>query len=167
MILRDGGPQLEKAAQTLGGGSDRHTIGPSGNGRENTWLVARHEDCPVGPDDERRRRAVAQTTGGDVHGVTDSGHETRPLPSLYIVIGTVSSKQKTVRKKPETLKTNQKLPMHRVHEPRLAADRPRGQAKVDRLLGARAPEARAVGPVVLRLGREPGAVVRRVEGPVC
>ena len=91
---RDGGPQLEKAAQTLGGGSDRHTIGPSGNGRENTWLVARHEDCPVGTDDERRRRAVEQTTGGDVHGITDVGYETRPLPRLYIVIGTVSEGQR-------------------------------------------------------------------------
>ena len=89
MILRDGGPQLMEAAQTLGGGN-----GISGNGRENTWLVARHEDCPVGPDDERRRRAVEQTTGGDVHGITDVGYETRPLPRLYIVIGTMTEGQK-------------------------------------------------------------------------
>ena len=89
MILRDGWPQLVEAAQTLGGGN-----GISGNGRENTWLIARHEDCSVGADDERRRRAVTETAGGDVHGVADSGHETRPLPRLYIVIGTVTEGQK-------------------------------------------------------------------------
>ena len=91
MILRDGWPHFAEAAQleTLGGGN-----GISGRGRENNWIVARHEDGPVGPDDERRRRAVKQTTGGDVHGITDVGYETRPLPRLYIVIGTVSEGQR-------------------------------------------------------------------------
>ena len=96
MILRDGGPQLEEAAQTLGGGNG--IIGCHGGRLQtlavDTWLVARHEDGPVGPDDERRRRAVKQTTGGDVHGITDVGYETRPLPRLYIVIGTMTEGQK-------------------------------------------------------------------------
>ena len=56
--------------------------------------------------------------------------------------------------------------MQRVHEPRLSTKGPRGEARVVRLLNARAPEARAVGPVVLDPPHEPGAVVRRVEGPV-
>ena len=99
MVLRDGGPQLEKAAQTLVGGRDRRPAGPSathvsGNGRENILLVARREDGPVGPDYERRRRAVTQTASGDVYDVTNVGHETRSLPRLYIVIGTVTEGQK-------------------------------------------------------------------------
>ena len=44
MILRDGGPQLEKAAQTV-------AAVRGSTGRENIWLVARREDYPVGPDD--------------------------------------------------------------------------------------------------------------------
>ena len=67
--------------------------------------------------------------------------------------------------------SHRRTKMQRVnHEPRRSREpqigRPRGEARVVRLLNARAPEARAVGPVVLDLAHEPGAVVRRVEGPV-
>ena len=86
MILRDGGPQLEKAT---GKRPAFAMIGP-----DNIWLVARHEDGTISTDDERRRRAVTRTAGCDVHDVTDAGHETRLLPHLYIPIGTVTEGQK-------------------------------------------------------------------------
>ena len=87
MILRDGGPQLEKAAQKV-------AAVRGSTGRENIWLVARREDGTISTDDERRRRAVTRTAGGDVHCVADAGHETRLLPHLYIPIGTVTEGQK-------------------------------------------------------------------------
>ncbi len=58
---------------------------------DNIWLVARHEDCPVGTDDERRRRTVTRSAGCDVHGVTDAScpggavHETRRFDRIGFV----------------------------------------------------------------------------------
>ena len=63
---------------------------------DNKWLVARHEDCPVGTNDERRRRAVTRTAGGDVYDVTDVRHETRRIDRIGFVIvvpGTVAEGQ--------------------------------------------------------------------------
>ena len=51
-----------------------------------------HEDCSVGADDERRRRAVTETAGGDVQRRFRA--RDTPLPRLYIVIGTVTEGQK-------------------------------------------------------------------------
>ena len=87
----DGGPQLFK-----------ETVRPPLSccaRSDNKWLVARHEDGTISTNDERRRRAVTRTAGGDVHGVTDAAscpgsavHETRRIDRV-IIVGTVAEGQ--------------------------------------------------------------------------